>query len=139
MTTATKAHASSSHRQFALAGLFTPVIVLCCGLLNGCSSTAHADTPVFTLSSPDLANGVSNKFVLNGFGCTETTMSPALEWSNVPTGTKSLAIQVHDDDAPTAAASGIGRSMTFRRRQRPGPRCRQQCKQAARGSFRWNQ
>jgi Raf kinase inhibitor-like YbhB/YbcL family protein len=103
MTTATKAHASPSSRKFALAGLFTPVIVLCCGLLNGCSSTAHADTPVFTLSSPDLASGVTDKFVLNGFGCTGQNVSPALEWSNLPAGTKSLAIQVHDDDAPTGS------------------------------------
>ena len=58
----------------------------------------------FTLSSPDLASGsFDNKFVLNGFGCTGGNVSPALEWSGVPAGTKSLALQVHDPDAPTGA------------------------------------
>ena len=43
------------------------------------------------------------KFILNGFGCTGTNTSPALVWSNVPAGTKSLALQVHDPDAPTGS------------------------------------
>ena len=30
-------------------------------------------------------------------------MSPALEWRNVPAGTKSLALQIHDPDAPTGS------------------------------------
>jgi Raf kinase inhibitor-like YbhB/YbcL family protein len=72
--------------------------------INGCGSAASAQTPptAFTVSSPDLAGGTfSDKFVLNGFGCTGQNVSPALQWSNVPAGTKSLALQVHDPDAPT--------------------------------------
>ena len=75
-------------------------------LLLGCFSgyEAYADEPKFTLSSPDLAAGTfDSKFILNGFGCTGSNISPALRWSNVPAGTKSLALQVHDPDAPTGS------------------------------------
>ena len=69
----------------------------------GCHHS-HAQTPVFTLSSPDLANGTfATQYILNGFGCTGGNISPALEWSNIPAGTKSLHIQVHDPDAPTGS------------------------------------
>jgi Raf kinase inhibitor-like YbhB/YbcL family protein len=69
------------------------------GLLN-----AYAQTSTFTLSSPDLARATfDNKFVLNGFGCSGGNVSPALEWSNLPAGTKSLSLQIHDPDAPTGS------------------------------------
>jgi Raf kinase inhibitor-like YbhB/YbcL family protein len=65
---------------------------------------AQAQTANFTLSSPDLSNGrFDNQFVLNGFGCKGGNVSPALQWSNVPAGTKSLALQVYDPDAPTGS------------------------------------
>ena len=65
---------------------------------------AHAQTSTFTLSSPDLSGGsFDNQFVLNGFGCKGQNASPALQWSNVPAGTKSLALQVYDPDAPTGS------------------------------------
>jgi Raf kinase inhibitor-like YbhB/YbcL family protein len=65
---------------------------------------AVAQSGNFTLSSPDLADGTfANKFVLNGFGCKGDNVSPALEWRNVPVGTKSLTLQIHDPDAPTGA------------------------------------
>ncbi len=58
----------------------------------------------FTLSSPDLASGkFANKFVLNGFGCKGENVSPALDWKNIPAGTKSLSLQIHDPDAPTGS------------------------------------
>ncbi len=72
--------------------------------LGGCEHAAKAQTPVFTLSSPDLAGDTfSNKFVLNGFGCTGENVSPALAWTNPPDGTKSFALQVYDPDAPTGS------------------------------------
>jgi hypothetical protein len=72
--------------------------------LGGCASTGAAPAGGFTLSSPDLASGsFGNKFVLKAFGCTGENVSPALVWSGVPAGTKSLALQVHDPDAPTGA------------------------------------
>src|SRR6476646_1399183 len=65
---------------------------------------AQAQAAPFTLSSPDLPGNVFPvKFILNGFGCTGANTSPALVWSNVPAGTKSLALQVHDPDAPTGS------------------------------------
>ncbi len=58
----------------------------------------------FTVSSPDLASGSFDaQFILNGFGCSGGNVSPAIEWSNLPEGTKSLSLQVHDPDAPTGA------------------------------------
>jgi Raf kinase inhibitor-like YbhB/YbcL family protein len=67
-------------------------------------STAKADTPVFTLSSPDLVSGnFDNKFVLNGFGCSGENVSPAVRWSNPPAGTQAYALTVYDPDAPTGS------------------------------------
>jgi Raf kinase inhibitor-like YbhB/YbcL family protein len=68
------------------------------------SIAAYAQTATFTLSSPDLSSGrFENQFILNGFGCKGGNVSPALQWSNVPSGTKSLALQVYDPDAPTGS------------------------------------
>lgn len=75
--------------------------LLACLVMGG---AAHAESGHFTLSSPDLAGGTfDNKFVLNGFGCQGQNLSPALKWSNLPEGTKSLALQVYDPDAPTGS------------------------------------
>jgi Raf kinase inhibitor-like YbhB/YbcL family protein len=68
---------------------------------NGYAQTQSA---AFTLSSPDLKSGrFDNTMVLNGFGCKGDNLSPALTWQNVPVGTKSLALTVHDPDAPTGS------------------------------------
>ena len=66
--------------------------------------SANAQTALFMLASPDLAMGTfDNKFVLNGFGCSGGNVSPELQWSNPPKGTKSLSLLVHDPDAPTGS------------------------------------
>ena len=71
--------------------------------ISGCNRS-EAQVPVFTLSSPDLAgNTFTARFILNGFGCTGENVSPALVWSNVPAGTRSLHLQIHDPDAPTGS------------------------------------
>jgi Raf kinase inhibitor-like YbhB/YbcL family protein len=76
--------------------------LLAAATLAGCGAMAPA--PEFTISSPDLKSGVfENKHVLNGFGCKGENISPALEWRNLPAGTKSLALQVYDPDAPTGS------------------------------------
>ncbi|HET6283456.1 MAG TPA: YbhB/YbcL family Raf kinase inhibitor-like protein [Polyangia bacterium] len=63
-----------------------------------------AQAPAFTLSSPEVAgDSLPGKFILNGFGCTGQNVSPALQWSNAPAGTKSFALQVYDPDAPTGS------------------------------------
>ena len=72
--------------------------------LSGCWNDSDAQSTVFTLSSPDLANGTfATTYILNGFGCTGSNVSPELIWANIPTGTKSLALQVYDPDAPSGS------------------------------------
>ena len=60
----------------------------------------------FIASSPDLPSGttITEKFVLNNFGCTGSNVSPAVIWQNAPSGTKSFAVLVHDPDAQTGGA-----------------------------------
>ncbi len=73
-------------------------------LAMGALSAGAIAAQEFTLGSPDLASGqFDNQYVLNGFGCKGGNVSPALKWSGLPEGTKSLALQVHDPDAPTGA------------------------------------
>lgn len=62
----------------------------------------------FSLSSPDFNDGdyLPMNHVLSadfGFGCAGGNLSPALEWSNPPAGTKSFALTVYDPDAPTGS------------------------------------
>ena len=59
----------------------------------------------FKLTSPDIAEGqqLDNQFVLNGFGCAGGNVSPALEWSGAPEGTKSFVVTAYDPDAPTGS------------------------------------
>ena len=84
-----------SRSGFEAVGMAAVVSVLSCG-----AALAQG----FSLDSPDLASGSFDEhFVLDGFGCTGDNVSPALEWSNLPEGTRSLALQVHDPDAPTGA------------------------------------
>jgi Raf kinase inhibitor-like YbhB/YbcL family protein len=87
-----------------LLSLVLSSVVLAGGVgLAGCDG-GSAQSPVFTLSSPDLASGTfATQYILNGFGCTGGNTSPALNWSNPPAGTKSFALQVYDPDAPTGS------------------------------------
>jgi Raf kinase inhibitor-like YbhB/YbcL family protein len=87
--------------SFLLKTLITTVALI---QLSACGGSATAQTPAFSLSSPDLASGsISNEFVANGFGCSGSNISPALVWQNAPTGTQSFAITVYDPDAPTGS------------------------------------
>ena len=67
---------------------------------------ALAQTSRFTLKSADIASRSTIKLehVFNSFGCTGQNISPSLEWAGVPAAAKSLALIVHDPDAPT----GVG-------------------------------
>lgn len=79
------------------------VLAASAAYLSGCGS-GQAQTPVFALSSPDLASGTfATKHILNGFGCSGQNISPALQWSNAPASTQSFALQVYDPDAPTGS------------------------------------
>ncbi len=67
--------------------------------------TASAYAAPFKLTSKDFKEGgaISDKQVFNSFGCSGGNVSPELEWSNPPAGTKSFALMVHDPDAPTGS------------------------------------
>lgn len=60
----------------------------------------------FRLESSAMKSGkaIPQEFAFDGFGCTGNNISPPLNWSNPPEGTKSFAIAVHDPDAPTGGA-----------------------------------
>jgi Raf kinase inhibitor-like YbhB/YbcL family protein len=60
-------------------------------------------TQTFTLKSKDLGGQTTLQQVLNSFGCTGQNLSPQLSWENAPAGTKSFAITIHDEDAPTGS------------------------------------
>ena len=68
--------------------------------------TASAYAAPFKLTSKDFKEGgaISDKQVFNSFGCSGGNVSPELEWSNPPAGTKSFVLMVHDPDAPTGGA-----------------------------------
>jgi Raf kinase inhibitor-like YbhB/YbcL family protein len=78
---------------------FTLVTLLSLSL----SSAVFADT--FKLSSQDIAEGkfMSKAQEFTGFGCAGDDLSPQLQWSGAPKGTKSFAITVYDPDAPTGS------------------------------------
>lgn len=66
--------------------------------------TSHAaPAQDLELSSPDIAPGstIKQAYAFSGFGCTGQNTSPAATWHNLPAGTRSFAVMVHDPDAPT--------------------------------------
>jgi Raf kinase inhibitor-like YbhB/YbcL family protein len=67
--------------------------------------TVSAYAAPFKLTSKDFKEGgaIPDKHAFNSFGCTGGNVSPELEWSNPPTGTKSFALMVHDPDAATGS------------------------------------
>ena len=83
--------------------LIPALAALCAAVLTGCGG-ASAQNTTFTLASPDLASGTfASKFILNGFGCTGNNVSPELQWSFPPAGTRSFSVQLLDLDAPTGS------------------------------------
>ncbi|RZK26520.1 MAG: YbhB/YbcL family Raf kinase inhibitor-like protein [Flavobacterium sp.] len=61
----------------------------------------HAQT--FTLKSSDLGGQAVEKQVLDGFGCKGKNLSPQIYWENAPSGTKSFAVTIFDESAPTSS------------------------------------
>ncbi|WP_298609110.1 YbhB/YbcL family Raf kinase inhibitor-like protein [uncultured Thiothrix sp.] len=79
--------------RLSLIALFTYI------LANNCMAES------FTLTSPNFKTDqpMSKEQEFNGFGCSGGNHSPALAWSGIPDGTKSLALTVYDPDAPTGS------------------------------------
>ena len=75
--------------------------VMCLGL--AATAAAQSDAPAFTVTSVDITDGqpLGMKQVGNYMGCTGENLSPQLEWSNAPEGTKSFAVTIHDADVPS--------------------------------------
>jgi Raf kinase inhibitor-like YbhB/YbcL family protein len=63
--------------------------------------SARAQT--FTLKSTDLGGQFTNQFMAGNFGCNGGNISPELSWVNAPAETKSFAITMYDQDAPTGS------------------------------------
>ena len=74
------------------------VIIFMALLLSG---NAWAQT--FTLKSADLGGQFTNEFMAGNFGCNGGNISPELDWTNAPVGTKSFAVTMYDPDAPTGS------------------------------------
>lgn len=68
-------------------------------------NAGSAQRPRLTLISSDLRawRKIPNANVFNGMDCTGNNVSPALQWSGAPAGTKSYAITAYDPDAPTGS------------------------------------
>lgn len=77
------------------------IITIVIGLIMGVSY--HVDAQIFTLKSNDLKGQFTNKFMAKTFGCNGENKSPQLSWSDAPAETKSFAITMYDQDAPTGS------------------------------------
>jgi Raf kinase inhibitor-like YbhB/YbcL family protein len=100
----TEGHLMNSKPFLSL--VVSSAVIAGCISIAGCGggNDANAQMPVFTLSSPDLASGTfATQYILNGFGCTGGNISPAVNWTNPPVGTKSFVLNVFDPDAPTGS------------------------------------
>jgi len=73
--------------------------------LIAASAQAAVAADKFVLKSADIAPNakIADKHVYKGFGCEGGNVSPALEWSGAPAGTRSFAVTVYDPDAPTGS------------------------------------
>ena len=86
-------------RQMLAAALLASIVAMSAG------AAPPAVVGQFNLVSPELEPGgrFEPKHVYNGFGCSGGNVSPALNWSGAPAGTRSYAITVYDPDAPTGS------------------------------------
>lgn len=74
---------------------------LCAAALLAWGVAAEEATMALTISSPAFSDGGS---IPAKFTCEGSDISPALAWSGVPDGSKSLVLIVDDPDAPDPAA-----------------------------------
>ena len=69
--------------------------------LTAFAAQAHA----LELHLPGLKKSemMPEKYVYDGFGCSGQNISPEIEWSKAPEGTKEYALTLYDPDAPTGS------------------------------------
>jgi Raf kinase inhibitor-like YbhB/YbcL family protein len=74
----------------------------CAAVNASLMAAAHADPAAkiarLVVTSPTLQHGFLPQNVLNGYGCTGGNISPALQWSGAPDGTKSFVVTLYDPD-----------------------------------------
>ena len=99
----------SSSNRYRRARLALAVLIVGTLAIAGSKASAQvrargAPAP-FRLTTPDLLsrNRIALTHVFNGMGCNGQNISPALEWTNVPAGTRSFAVTIYDPDAPTGS------------------------------------
>jgi Raf kinase inhibitor-like YbhB/YbcL family protein len=63
----------------------------------------QAEFPSFTVTSKSLGTAFTAEQFWNSFGCTGQNGSPDIAWSGFPAETKSFAVTVYDQDAPTGS------------------------------------
>ncbi len=102
-----------SHRARSVALVLT-ALMLCIASVAGAQAKGKTKTTTkaatapkgrFGVKSPDLNSKgrIALTHVYNGMGCSGQNLSPALQWSNAPAGTKSFAVTMYDPDAPTGS------------------------------------
>jgi Raf kinase inhibitor-like YbhB/YbcL family protein len=74
-------------------------------LLAGAATAGAQGTGHFTVTSPDIKPGgtIPLRHVGSMMGCPGQNVSPALQWSGAPAGTKSFVVTTYDPDAPTGS------------------------------------
>jgi len=76
-------------------------MIIALGLITTICSPIYSQT--FTLKSNDLSGQFTSKNIANTFGCNGENRSPQLYWADAPPETKSYAITMYDQDAPTGS------------------------------------
>ncbi|MBV8628836.1 MAG: YbhB/YbcL family Raf kinase inhibitor-like protein [Paraburkholderia sp.] len=79
---------------------------VCVSLALNATAALAAAPDAFQLTSPGLADGATldSRHAADTQNCGGKNISPALEWHNVPAGTKSFAVTIYDPDG----AKGLG-------------------------------
>jgi Raf kinase inhibitor-like YbhB/YbcL family protein len=72
-------------------------------ILASIFASTYVNAQTFTLKSNDLGGQATEKQVFNSFGCNGENLSPQLFWENSPNGTKSYAVTIFDESAPTGS------------------------------------